>query len=116
MIIIILLNLKNLNFNKTYFNNKGTISFNNTFGRKFHKIEIIDMKKIKEKIENKEKENEINKRKKKNGNGNNNDSFIDELTNILINVNKIEEEENKQNEENKSIDNDKELDPRINFE
>ena len=82
--------LKNLNFNKTYFNNKGTISFNNTFGRKFHKI------------------------KKKNGNGNNNDSFIDELTNILINVNKIEEEENK--EENKSIDNDKEPDSRINFE
>ena len=74
------------------------------------------MKKIKEKIENKEKENEINKRKKKNENGNNNDSFIDELTNILINVNKIEEEENKQNEENKSIDNDKEPDPRINFE
>ena len=108
--------LKNLNFNKTYFNNKGTISFNNTFGKKFHKIKIIDMKKIKEKIENKEKENEINKRKKKNGNGNNNDSFIDELTNILINVNKIEEEENKQNEENKSIDNDKEPDPRINFE
>ena len=108
--------LKNLNFNKTYFNNKGTISFNNTFGKKFHKIKIIDMKKIKEKIENKEKENEINKRKKKNGNGNNNDSFIDELTNILINVNKIEEEENKQNEENKSIDNDKEPEPRINFE
>ena len=104
--------LKNLNFNKTYFNNKGTISFNNTFGRKFHKIKIVDMKKIKEKIENKEKEKE----KKKNPNGNNNDSFIDELTNILINVNKIEEEENKQNEENKSIDNDKEPDPRINFE
>ncbi len=111
-----IIKLKNLNFNKTYFNNKGTISFNNTFGKKFHKIKIIDMKKIKEKIENKEKENEINKRKKKNGNGNNNDSFIDELTNILINVNKIEEEENKQNEENKSIDNDKEPDPRINFE
>ena len=36
--------------------------------------------------------------------------------NIWINVNKIEEEENKQNEENKSIDNDKEPDPRINFE
>ena len=110
--------LKNLNFNKTsgYFNNKGTISFNNTFGRKFHKIKIVDMKKIKEKIENKEKEKE--KEKKKNPNGNNNDSFIDELTNILINVNtnKIEEEENKQNEENKSIDNDKEPDPRINFE
>ena len=72
------------------------------------------MKKIKEKIENKENENEINKRKKKNGNGNNNDSFINELTNILINVNKIEE--NKQNEKNKSIDNDKEPDSRINFE
>ena len=53
-----IIKLKNLNFNKTYFNNKGTISFNNSFGRKFHKI------------------------KKKNGNGNNNDSFINELTNI----------------------------------
>ena len=36
--------------------------------------------------------------------------------NIWINVNKIEEEENKQNEENKNIDNDKEPDLRINFE
>ena len=36
--------------------------------------------------------------------------------NIWINVNKIEEEENKQNEENKNNDNDKEPDPRINFE
>ena len=35
--------------------------------------------------------------------------------NIWINVNKIEEEENKQNEENKNIDNDKEPDPRINL-
>ena len=73
------------------------------------------MKKIKEKIENKEKEKEKEKKKNQNGN-NNNDSFIDELTNILININKIEEEENKQNEENKSIDNDEEPDPRINFE
>ena len=35
--------------------------------------------------------------------------------NIWINVNKIEEEENKQNEENKNIDNDKEPDLRINL-
>ena len=30
-------NIVKLNFNKTYFNNKGTISFNNTFGRNFIK-------------------------------------------------------------------------------
>ena len=125
------------NFNKTsgYFDMKGGISFNNTFGisNKFHKIKIVDMQKIKEKIKNKEIENELKKNKnitenkteinfnsRKNINSKPNDSFIDELTNLLINVNmnKKLEEENKQNEENndKSIENDKEPDPRINFE
>ena len=114
---------------------KGRISFNNTIGvkHKFHKIKIVDMQKIKEKIKNKEIENELKKNKnitenkteinfnsRKNINSKQNDSFIDELTNLLINVNmnKKLEEENKQNEENydKSIDNDKEPDPIINFE
>ena len=112
--------LKNLNKTSGYFEMKGGISFNNTFGvnNKFHKIKIVDIQKIKEKIKNKEIENEL--KRKKNINSKQNDSFIDELTNLLINVNmnKNLEEENKQNEDNngKSIDNDKEIDPRINFE
>ena len=127
--------LKNLNKTSGYFEMKGGISFNNTFGvnNKFHKIKIVDIQKIKEKIKNKEIENELKRKKnitenkteinfnsKKNINSKQNDSFIDELTNLLINVNmnKNLEEENKQNEDNngKSIDNDKEIDPRINFE
>ena len=116
---------KNINTNKNSFNSKTTINSNN----KYHNIinnslnaNIFKNKKMKlekhDNIAKKDKEDENNSK-----NEENNDSFINELNDLLSNVKgnnashkHLLEQIDDSNKTNESDDDDKEPDPRINFE
>ena len=111
-------------FNKTsdYFGMKGSIYFNN-LNSQFNKIKIVDISKLKSKMNDFDINNSIN--------NNNNIKIPNKINDINIFINRLntlfinrrlnknainEDEEIKENEESKSESDNNEPDPRINFE
>lgn len=105
-------------FNKTsdYFGMKGSIYFNN-LNSQFNKIKIVDISKLKSKMNDFDNNNNLKIENKINDKN----IFINRLNTLFINrrqnKNEInEDEEIKENDENKSESDNNEPDPRINFE